>query len=73
MKIKIYCYNIDWDTDEEDVCELPESVLLTLEDEYDVDDYCEYKENGDEDDFIADKLSDEYGFCVNSFEYKEVK
>lgn len=31
------------------------------------------KESGDEDDFLSDKLSDEYDFCVNSFEYKLVE
>ena len=51
---------------------LPDSVEFTLEDEDDIEAYYESKENGDEDDFLSDKLSDEYEFCVNSFEYKEV-
>ena len=73
--IKIQCYNIEWDIDEEE-CEtpnLPESVEITLEDDDDIEAYYESRENGDEDDFLSDKLSDEYEFCVNSFEYTEVK
>ena len=72
--IKIQCYNIDWDTDDEDYedaeINLPKEVLFELEDEDDIEEYYEHKENGDEDDFLSDKLSDEYDFCVNSFEYK---
>jgi hypothetical protein len=52
-----YITNIDWDTtdsvEEMDVIELPTEVLIQAEDE----------------DSIADALSDEYGFCVNSFDY----
>jgi hypothetical protein len=73
--IKIQCHNIDWDTDDEEYegveVNLPESVLFELEDEDDIEEWYEHKENGDEDDFLSDKLSDEYDFCVNSFEYKE--
>ena len=73
--IKIQCYNIEWDTDDEDeeyiLPSLPESVVIELEDEDDIEEWYEHKEDGDEDDFLSDKLSDEYGFCVNSFEYKE--
>ena len=59
------------DEDYEDVeINLPESVLFELEDEDDIEEWYEHKENGDEDDFLSDKLSDEYDFCVNSFEYK---
>ncbi len=71
--IKIQCYNIDWDTDDVWAPNLPESVEFTLEDEDDIEAYYESKESGDEDDFLSDKLSDEYEFCVNSFEYQEVK
>lgn len=44
--------NIDWDTDEEEVDDLPSEVTLDLRDPS-VD--------------IADALSDEYGFCVRSY------
>lgn len=72
--IKIQCYNIDWDIDEdEEAGYLPESVLFELEDEDDIEEWYEHKENGDEDDFLSDKLSDEHEFCVNSFEYKVVE
>ena len=75
--IKIQCYNIDWDTDDEEeeyiLPSLPETVVIELEDEDDLEEWYESKENGDEDDFLSDKLSDEYDFCVNSFEYKIVE
>ena len=74
--IKIQCYDIDWDIDDEEYedveINLPTEVLFELENEDDIEEYLESKENGDEDDFLSDKLSDEYGFCVNSFEYKEI-
>lgn len=71
--IKIKCYNIDWDTDDEEVDDLPESVLLTLEDEDDIEDYHESCDNVDASDFIADMLSDKYGFCVNKFNFDIVE
>lgn len=54
--MKFYVTNIDWDIDdfdydEEDELNLPSETMVECEDE----------------DFIADALSDEYGFCVNSF------
>ena len=49
--------NIDWDTDGENVPELPQN-LQYLADEDEVQDPS----------YIADRLSDEYGFCVNSYE-----
>lgn len=61
--------NIDWDVnDEEDEftdkdLDLPGIVILTLKDVNDDDDM---------DDIIADRLSDKYGFCVNSFEWEEI-
>lgn len=75
--IKIQCYNIDWDIDDEDYedCDinLPEEVTFEFEDEDDIEEYYEAKENYDVDDWLSDKLSDEYDFCVNNFEYVEVK
>ncbi len=70
--ITIHCYNIDWDVDDDDEVVLPSQVEFILEDEDDIEEYYEHKENGDEDDFLSDKLSDDYDFCVNNFEYKEV-
>lgn len=72
--ITITCTNIVWDVDEDDeetFDNLPESATIDLEDEDDIADYLEAKEMGDEDDFIANKLSDEYGYCVDSFEMEE--
>ena len=71
--IKIKCTNVEWDIDEDEEIpdDLPTSVEILLDDEDDIGDYLEAKESGDEDDFIANKLSDEYGYCVNSFEMEE--
>ena len=52
-------YNIDWDTDGEEI-DLPTDVILT------VDEDVEVSLEG------ADLLSDEYGFCVNSFNFQEL-
>ena len=70
--IKIQCYDIDWDIDDGWAPNLPAIVEFILEDEDDIEAYYESQENGDEDDFLSDKLSDEYGWCVNSFSYKEI-
>lgn len=49
---KYNVFDIDWDVDDiEDADLLPTEVIIEAEDE----------------DEIADALSDEYGFCVNSF------
>ena len=57
--------DIDWDTDDEENEDVSDNFLPT-ECEVDV-----YERNCDLDDVIANKLSDEYGFCVNSFHYEE--
>lgn len=50
--VKYKVTNIDWDVDEiEDLKDLPTTCIIDAEDEDD----------------IADALSDEYGFCVNGF------
>lgn len=71
--IKIECYNIDWDIDDEDYEDyeiyLPQNVTFEFEDEDDIEEYYEAKENSDVDDWLSDKLSDKYDFCVNSFDY----
>ena len=58
-KIKCILTNIDWDTDGEEIKNLPNDVTL----EMDYDD--EYGAALDEE--VANELSDRYGFCVNSF------
>jgi len=51
---RVLISDIDWDDDGEDA-DLPKEVVFLLS-------------PGDEDDIdYADELSDEYGFCVNSF------
>ena len=57
-KIKCVVTNIDWDTDGEEIKELPANVTLELED---------LDGLGVSDEDVADELSDRYGFCVNSF------
>jgi hypothetical protein len=59
-EVKIYITDIDWDTDGEskEELELPDVVVVT--------------DDIDEDE-IADMLSDDYGFCVNSFSIEVVE
>jgi ferritin-like protein len=61
--VKFRVYDIAWDTDGEDV-DLPDEVVVDVPAE--VVDY------GDVNDFIADYLSDEYGFCHNGFLIDEI-
>lgn len=57
--MKIQFFNIQWDTDGEDT-ELPAEAVLELAADTDV------SLEG------ADALSDKFGFCVNSFEFRPV-
>lgn len=59
MKIKCVITNIDWDTDGEEIKELPKDV--TFEIDYDEDYGAELDQEA------ADELSDRYGFSVNTF------
>ena len=60
MTKKVEICNIDWDTEDcEGEVSLPESVSGEIF----------FPEGTDPDDIVADWLSDEYGFCVNSFSY----
>jgi len=59
MKIKCVITNIDWDTDGEEIKELPKDV--TFEMDYDSR-YC-----AGLDQETADELSGQYNFCVNAF------
>ena len=54
---KVRFFNIDWDTDGEEV-NLPTEIRIIVENGVDV-------ENDG-----ADILSDNYGWCVNSFSYE---
>lgn len=56
--VEIEIYDIDWDTDGEDV-DLPKSVKKMVHD-YDIEN----------DDDIVDMLSDEYGWLVNSCNWR---
>lgn len=52
-------WDIDW-VDEQDV-NLPSKTMIDVEEKY-----------LDDPNYIADKLSDEHGFCVKSFENIEI-
>lgn len=56
-------YNIDWDTDGEDVI-LPSKVFFDVEDDW---------TNEDVSLEGANIISDKYGWCINSFSFEEVK
>ena len=60
MKIKCVITNIDWETDGEEIEGLPKVVTLEMDYDY------EYGAGLDEE--TADELSEQYGFCVNSFD-----
>lgn len=66
MKILVEIPYIDWDVDEkEDLENLPESVNYNFE-RSDFD--CSDSELQDEiEEFVADKLSEDFGFCHNGF------
>jgi hypothetical protein len=53
-------YDIDYDTDGQAV-DLPESLVLTIDDGLDPSIY------------LADEISDETGWCVNSFQFERIK
>ena len=57
MKVIAEISRIVWDTDNEVVDTLPNETTIEVE----VDDISELNDE------IADKLSDEFGFCVNEF------
>lgn len=61
--VKFRVYDIDWDTDGEDV-DLPNEIEVNVPAE--VVDY------DDVNDYISDWLSDEYGFCHNGFLLEEI-
>lgn len=72
MKIKVI--DIEWDTDgdEEVLAALPTEIVVDFADidwlDGTPDDVTE-----DNSSDIADYLSDQYGFCVNSFDYQTIQ
>ena len=66
--MSIYVSDIDWDTDGEDIPDLPDEVEIPVDDIIDPRDIEEDDINVNmyEDD-ISDWLSDRYGWCVNTF------
>jgi ferritin-like protein len=61
--VKFRVYDIDWDTDGEDV-DLPDEVVVTVPGDV-------YADAGSSS-YISDWLSDEYGFCHNGFLIDEI-
>lgn len=61
MKIKIY--NIDWDTDGEDI-DLPTEETFEIDDDYLMDNIAEE---------MDDYLSEKYGYCVDGYFSKIIK
>lgn len=59
-EVKIYITDIDWDTDGKSKEELGLPDVVVVTDDIDEDE-------------IADMLSDDYGFCVNSFSIEVVE
>lgn len=57
MQVTVNIYQIDWDVDDEKLKDLPTTATIEVH----VDSY------GDVYEAAADALSDEYGYCVNSF------
>ena len=56
--MRVFAYDIDWDTDGDTVNNLPLSCEVVLDDDADP----QYD--------LADVLSDEYGFCINSLSFR---
>ena len=67
--MKIMCTDIEWDTDGDTEMKLalPDSVEVNLDD---IDDFLDDDITEDNSTIIADYLSDQYGFCVETFDYK---
>ena len=65
MEKKILVSNIVWDTDGENIPELPEEVVIDNPTEEMLDGYGRA-------DAISDYLSDTYEFCVVSFDVSEM-
>lgn len=67
---KIRVYDIDWDTDDDEIIreELPEEILLNTE-------YLDVENEEDIyelEDVISDYLSDEYGYCHKGFNFERI-
>jgi len=65
MDKKYHCWDIDWDTLDDDGMPMPISVPTEFDVEIDGD-------AADIEDAIADALSDEVGYCVNGFRYRPI-
>lgn len=57
--VEVQAYDIEWDTDGKKV-KLPKSVRIMMDSSEDIDET------------IADKLSDKYGWCVKSCNWRKV-
>lgn len=75
MKYHIYAYNIDWDITEEDLDDYCDSTVDELKAKLPHDMHFDLyiDKDEDDDDVIADHLSDLVGWLVNSFQYSKRK
>mgnify|MGYP006298200745 CR=1 FL=1 len=64
--LKVKVFNIKWDTDGEDVDDLPTVMSITIEDDDENDEQVAEQ-------LISDAISDEVGFCHFGFEYNVIK
>jgi hypothetical protein len=62
MQMKVRCFNIRWDFDDEDT-DLPTETVVSLD----------YDPEVDESEQIGNRLSDIYGFCHHGFDYEVEK
>ena len=60
--MRVRCFNIQWDFDDEDT-DLPTETVVALD----------YDSEVDESEQIGNRLSDIYGFCHKGFEYEVEK
>jgi hypothetical protein len=68
MKMKLRCYDIDWETDGEVVEGLPTDTIIEL---FDLDD--DYDPQNDDSGEAVNALSDAYGWLVNGFCVEVIK
>ena len=73
MRIKVI--DIEWDTDDDQevLDALPKEVIVNLEDIDWIDGEVPNDITEDNSSDVADYLSDQYGFCVNSFDYQIIQ
>lgn len=61
--MKVRAFNIQWDTDGEDI-DLPKEMIVDVDEDH---------FNDDPDEAVGDAVSDESGFCHNGLSYEIVQ